>query len=618
MRPKLLAYLPLALLLGCGVRLDPAADAIRWNDHLHGDLWSVSRYPEAFATFRAPDGRVSDVMPGSSADLQRQLRRSQCFWMPPGEVAVSWELVARALPSTDADFYSHLEGNPGRPTVPIELGACTLTDPVDRHPPVDEHGEPIELAFDSELAPKANAVLTACTGPALIDNPCQPMTTTCADVPDPCPPTQVGYPLCAQQCPVPVGRDTTFELEVRADLSSTGLETTDDEPVVLRSKRLGTTFKIAAPSTTLARRLERAPGTNRFTWTTPEAADGSWEESFSPKLVVARVRVLADRAGDRRYLRPRRIDVGGAACGPDGGGTVTLEQCPILGGLTPTNFADALDARLLWGVELEPADVRTDTRYLIEFVVIDRGAVVGSGLPVVTWREPSLDLGDFDYRATLTRRLWLENNGAGPVVVTGNSTSPRFQVRPATGDLGVGVTIPAHGSLAVDVTRLPLATAPLGGAIERTTIALSASGLAVPATVRGRAFNYGPPLAGLIHPSPLAGDARRFVIVNNSANPARITGGAPTGPDAGALDLAAIAPCAADEPLCKGVVLRAGEVRIYQVQRTATCPRASTIPVRLQVEECITPGGACDGGDTWLPAAEVTVDVNLAPSAACP
>ncbi len=621
MRRNLRVCLSLAMVAATacgGVRLDPAADAIRFNEHLHGDLWPLSRVDQPpFPGFRAPDGRVSDAMPGVGPELQRQLRRSQCFWMPPGEVDVSWELVARALPSTDADLYSHLELDPDKPTVPIEVGACTMTDPIDREPPVDEHGQAIDLAFDSTLAPGTAAVLTACTGPAVTDNPCQPERTTCVDVPRPCPTDQVGYPLCGQQCPVAISRDTTLRLEVRADLSGTGLETTNDQPVIVRAKEFRTTFKVAAPSTTLARPLARTDTTTRFTWATPEQPDGSWQESFHPGLVVARVRVVARANGERRYLRPAKIDVDGRGCTPDAGGTVTLEQCPQLGGLTPTNWTNALDHRVTWGVELAAADVRPGTSYQLEFVVIDRAAVVGSNLPVVTWREPSLDLGDYDYRATLTRRMWLENNGARAVVVTGNSTSTRFQLRPVTGDLGVGVTVPAHGSVAIDVTRLPLATPPAGAAIERTTLALSASGVAVEATVRGRAIDFGPPLGALVHSAPLTGDRRRIVVVNHARNPARITGAAVTGPDAAALALAAVTPCDGD-PLCKGVPMIGGEVRLYQVDRTEVCPRASRIPVVFEVEECITPGGTCDDGDDWRPAPAATVEVALAPTARCP
>lgn len=619
MRPHLRVTFFLAAISACTVRLDPAPDAIRFNDDLDGELRPLSRDRlDDFATFRADDGRVSPLMPGTgaAAHLQRQLRRSTCFWMAPGDTSLSWELVARALPSTDDDVYSHLETNVEKPTVPIEIGACTLTDPIDREPPIDDDGDPFELEHDSELIAGAHAEITACTGPADSFNSCTTLAHSCRDVPRPCPAQQVGYPLCAQQCPVTVGVDTSFAVEVRADLTSTGLESTLDKPEVLRRMNLGTTIKTVAPSSTLARPLARVTGSNHLTWSTAERADGSWEESFHPDLVVSRVRVFEVTGAERRYLRPAQVRVDGASCSPDSGGAIGLEQCPVLGGVTPTNHNNALDRRIAWDVELAPGDLRAGASYRIEFVVTDRRTVVG--LPSVRWREPSIDLGAYDFRATVTRRLWLENNGGAPVVVTGNSSSPRFTLRPATGDLGLGVTIPANGTLAIDVTRVPLAAAPPAGTLERATLALRAGGRAVDATVRGAPFDLGPPVEALPTAMSLVDVTRRFLITNTSRNPSRITDAAASGPHAAALEVTAHEPCAADHPVCKNLPLLTGETRVYQVARTATCATGRTIPVTFTVEECVTPGGTCGDGDDWRSAAPVTVAVTMFPTSACP
>lgn len=618
-RRPILVPLLLALASACGDAVISSPDDLFFNRLLEGDLRPLSREnlplrPPTFVDPAQVNGGaaiVDEAVP--KVGFLTQLRRADCFWMPPAPVKLSWELVARLQPSVDGDFYSDLETDFDHPTVPIELGACTLTDRIERRRMIDSDRDPITLTWDPGLIPGATAALTACTGPAPdADNTCA-VQRTCVNITNRCSGSHGHFPLCAQDCEQPVTQATTFNVELRVATPGTVLEDTTTQPTIIKREQLGATFMPVASSVAVARPLSRAGSV--FSYATKVRGDGTWDENWSPDLVVTRVRVFEQLGANegRRYVVPTRISVVGQSCTPDAGGSVDWERCPILASVTPTNHVNELAVPLLWKVEL-PAPL--DRPYRIEFIVGDRRSIT-NGVPMVRWSQASVDFGRYDFRATVTRTIFLENNGNAAVTMNGLTMGGRFTARAATQNLTASFVLPAHASLPIEITRQPLTTPT--SARETGTISLRTGPLTVTTAQVGAPYAVPDPTTVL--PAALsvtrAQPMRRFIVGNDSPNPIRVTGITRGGTGAGTIAVTAIDGCGGIDPICRNVPMPAGFVTVFQID--SVCSRIDrTATVDVAFDECVTPGATCGPADDWRPAPRERVNVMIFGDPTCP
>ena len=72
---------------------------------------------------------------------------------------------------------------------------------------------------------------------------------------------------------------------------------------------------------------------------------------------------------------------------------------------------------------------------------------------MMRWSQASVDFGRYDFRATVTRTIFLENNGNAAVTMSGLTMGARFTARSAIQNLAAPFVLPVHASLPIEITR---------------------------------------------------------------------------------------------------------------------------------------------------------------------
>jgi hypothetical protein len=575
---------------------------------------------------------LTDLLPSlSDRSVLRQLHRSRSFWMEPASVDLSWELIGRV--EAQGLF------NPIDRALPVELGYCTATDPVSRLPAVDDDGDPVHIDT-SVIGNTGSFELAECPSTQNSFNEPRFDTSRCGIVKNPC---NRGVSGCTKGCNRAISQDTLYQVHLAFDLTGTGAKSSDGSTVLLAQKTFFSSIKVVGPQAGLARPLTRdagphpsAPIASRnnlfFSWSTPAAADGTWDENFSRNLQVARVRLFQAASGaeasSRTYVNPERVYLDDFTCGHSANTGVTSENCPQLGAVTPTNSATNLATPLRWTAEFVASALNPKLRTYIEFAVVETAVLGNPQHPIVRFVAESTSFGGYDYRSTVARPLFVENNGANDVQINSLAGSPGWAVSSSMVAVNRPFVLKARSSIPLVATRLPSAMATFADETGTLTATLANSAAPVRAGLSGTRYAYLVPL--FVAPAQLriSSFAHRFLVGSSTVNPTRIRGLTLEGPDAGEftatwVSFSTAAVCANPlDPLCLDRVMPSAGAEVYQMARTGpTCrTRDHSATVRLQVEECVTQptNGECAATDDWRHVDDLLVSVTAVAGDQCP
>src|SRR5262249_8151592 len=138
--------------------------------------------------------------------------------------------------------------DPGHPTLPVDVGMCSRTDPATGLAPVDSNGDTIDV---NRITSKVigHVQVSACPVVTSAYNSCDIDTTRCVPVSVPC------AAPCEPGCHVAAMQDAGYQTQLALDLAASGAKMSDGTTQVAARKTFGTRVKVVGAQSTLARAL---------------------------------------------------------------------------------------------------------------------------------------------------------------------------------------------------------------------------------------------------------------------------------------------------------------------------------------------------------------------------